>query len=420
VARLTDPILRSWLAARAPIAGVSDGGGLTFTLSPAGTASWVLRYRLDGRQRELTLGNYPDVGLADARRRARAARAEIDAGRDVAHEKRKARSERVRAGTFAELAADYRLRGAARLGERSRLEAKRYLDKDILPRLGRLPAREVSPEDVIDTVEAIARRSDAVARNVFVMLNVIFAHGMAKRIVLANPCAGLRITAILGERAAKRPRLKLSLDELRQVFAALPALGRPNELTVKILLATCVRRGELVRARWEHVDLERATWSIPDEHSKSGHGFVVPLAPLVARWFRELQAMAGASAFVLPARTRIGRMEDRHINERTLNAALANFRCGARAFSPHDLRSTARSHLAELGVELVVAERCLNHSLGGLVAVYDKHDYMTERRAALERWAQRLGELEPRTAAVIPMRAAGQSVPAVPGILARR
>jgi integrase len=75
------------------------------------------------------------------------------------------------------------------------------------------------------------------------------------------------------------------------------------------------------------------------------------------------------------------------MNGSTFNAALARLDCKARAFSPHDLRSATRSHLAGLGVDITVAERCLNHSLGGLVAVYDQNDYLTERRKALELWA---------------------------------
>lgn len=404
--RLTEPQLQRLVAAQRSIAGISDGGGLTFTLSAAGTASWVLRYRFAGRQREVTLGNYPDMGLAAARKAAGTARAKVDGQVDVASEKRAKRLERIRGLTFAGLARDYLARTGLALSARSRRETERYLEKDLEPRLGRELAREVTSEHIVEAIEAIAKRSDPVARRAFEILNVIFAHGMAKRLVLANPCAGLRIVAILGPRTARRRRLKLSAEELRQVLAALPRLGRPNELTVKILLATCVRKGELVRAKASELDLERALWSVPDEHAKAGRGYVIPLAPIVVAWFRELLELARGSAYVLPSRTRVGQIEDRPIHERTLNAALERLECGARAFSPHDLRSTARSHLAELGVDLIVAERCLNHSLGGLVAVYDQHDYLAERQRALGLWAKRLEDLEARPAEVLQLRAA--------------
>ena len=100
--------------------------------------------------------------------------------------------------------------------------------------------------------------------------------------------------------------------------------------------------------------------------------------------------------------------------QRTLNAMLHKL-CDAlgnkvRRFTPHDLRSTARSHLAALGVNVIVAERCLNHSLGGLVGVYDQHDYMTERRFALDTWASFVRALEAgepwQQGNVVPLRAA--------------
>jgi integrase len=120
---------------------------------------------------------------------------------------------------------------------------------------------------------------------------------------------------------------------------------------------------------------------------------------MVAGWFAELQAMAFGSRFVMPIRTRFnGKEGDAHMEPVTLNAALVTLakklgkKC--RRFTPHDLRSTCRSHLGALGVDVLIAERCLNHSLGGLVATYDKHDYLTERRRALEMWAAKLASIE--------------------------
>lgn len=167
-----------------------------------------------------------------------------------------------------------------------------------------------------------------------------------------------------------------------------------NALAVKILLATCTRIGELARAEWEHVDLEQRRWFIPDANSKTGRGFTVPLPEAVAEWFTQLHTLACGSRFVMPAR-QIRRTQNHggetHFEQRALNAMLVKL-CnrleGVRRFTPHDLRSTARSHLAALGVNLIVAERCLNHTLGGLMAVYDQHDYMGERLVALNRWTE--------------------------------
>ncbi len=403
---LTEVRLQAWTKARRPIAGKSDGGGLTFTLSRAGTATWVLRYRIAGKARELTLGNYPDMPLKKARKGAAAARAKIDGGVDVASEKRKDLITRSRAGTFRQLAEDYMIRAAPKLAPRTQDEVHRYLDKDILPRIGHLPVGELSGADMVGVVEKVAARSHSVARRAFQFLSVIFAHGIAKHMAKSNPCAGLKLSAILGESPKRRERIKLTDKEIRAILAALPELGRSNELAAKILLATCVRKGELIRAKWANVDLEAGVWTVPNEDSKSGKGFCIPLAPTVAAWFSELSGLACGSDWVLPS-LKGGRVNKAsHISNSTLNVALGRLDCKARDFSPHDLRSTARSHLAALGVDVLVAERCLNHSLGGLVAVYDQHDYMDERRRALELWAAYLNEAEKaRPWNVAPIRA---------------
>jgi integrase len=191
-------------------------------------------------------------------------------------------------------------------------------------------------------------------------------------------------------------RLKLTEAELRTVLNALFTIGTDNALAAKVLLLTCTRIGELTKAECAHVDFNRAEWFVPDANSKTGKGFTVPLTPAVLACFTALQPLACSLRFVLPARqtrrTRNHGGAEVPFEQRTLNAMLHKL-CDTlgdkvRRFTSHDLRSTARSYLAALGVRVTVAERCLNHSLGGLVGVYDQHDYMTERRAALETLAK--------------------------------
>jgi integrase len=274
----------------------------------------------------------------------------------------------------------------------------------------------VTPGDVVAIIEAVGAKSINVADLVFTAISEIFKHGLARHAVIANPCAGVSVSAICGRAEPRRQRLKLTEDELRLLLPQLHTIGKVNELTVKILLATCARIGELARAEWEHLDLDRGEWYIPDVNSKSGRGFTVPLPAQVVDWFRQLQPLATGSRFVLPAR-QVRRRENHggevHFEQRALNAMLHKLTArldGVRRFTPHDLRSTARSNLAALGVNLIVAERCLNHSLGGLIAVYDQHDYMTERRIALDRLTAFLQNCEsgqsPSSVTVLSFRAA--------------
>lgn len=415
--KLTDVQVRNWIKAGAAVAK-ADGDGLTFTLSANGLAAWILRYRIGGKRKELTLGRYPDTSIADARKLASEARARVQQGVDVGIEKQRARRESAGAWTVRQLGADYLAKAAGRLSPKTIKSRGQQLRDYVYPIIGAMPARDVSPADVVTVTERAAVKSLHVARLVLIAAREVFAHALARHVVEADPTAAVAAKAVIGQRPVSRARLMLTESELRAMFKALPAIGRANELAVKVLLSTCARIGELVAARWENVDFEARTWTIPPEDQKgkkikaaSGEdvrAFVVPLSPAALGWFLELKRLAYSSDYVLPTRARRGE-GDRPMTPSTLNAALdrlaETIADECRRFTPHDLRSTARSHLAALGADLLIAERCLNHALGGLVAVYDQHDYMTERRAALDKWGAFLLAIEAGQGwNVVPMR----------------
>ena len=401
VDKLDDVQIRHWIAAGNPVAK-ADGGGLTFTLSGAGAATWVLRYRHAGKARELTLGRYPDLSLSAARDRARKERAKIQEGVDVATE-RQAKLQAARmAKTVRELAADYMVKRFPHLAATTVKQRRHHIEDLILPRIGGRAIRDVTPQDIVHLLETLAEKKTAnVVEVTATALNEIFKHAQARRAIATNPCFGISPASITGKPPAPRQRLKLTQAELRAVLPELPSIGEWNALAVKILLATCVRINELTRAEWKDVDLERGLWNIPDETSKTRSGFVVPLAPAVVEWFQRLQVLACGSAYVLPARsTKRARRNggDWHCEQRAVNAMLHklcdNLGERVRRFTPHDLRSTARSYLSDFGVAPIVAERCLNHRLVGMLGIYDQHDYLEERRAALVTWGSFLQACE--------------------------
>ena len=385
--KITDIQIRHWLKAGVPVAKAQgDVPGLTFTLSAKGTAAWVLRYRIGGKQKEVTLGRYPDFGIAQAKTAAMEARAKIMSGADVAREKRQSQIYRAGQKTLAELARDYMDKSFPGLAKNTRQQRRHHIEDVIILRLGSIPANAVNGSDVVDLLERVGRDSVHVAGLVRIALSEIFKHGVARRVVSNNPCTGIAVSAVCGPAPPKRQRLKLTEAELRALLPALDGgMSETSALSIRVLLATCVRIGELLQAEWRDVKLDRAEWVIPATNAKTGRGVTIPLAPVVVEWFEQLKVLACGSRFVLPgAKGKTHRTPDaiaRAIDE--LTAKLP----AVRRFTPHDCRSTARSHLAALGVPVLVAERCLNHALGGLVAVYDQHDYFEERRKALQVWA---------------------------------
>ena len=296
---LTDVKIRNWVKTGKPLAA-ADGAGLTFTLSSKGTASWVLRYRFAGQARELTIGRYPDIGLSDARKQATEYRARIQKGADVARDKRRTKVEAAGAQSFRKLSEDYMDKVFPTLAKNTTLQRGRHIRNIIIPKIGLLTARDVSPADIVNLIEQVGKRTVNVAELVLTAVSEICKHGVAKRVLIANPCAGISIKAICGRPEPKRQRLKLTAKELRILLPALPSIGQQNELATKILLATCLRIGEVTRAEWSHVDFEKKEWLIPDANSKTGKGFAVPLVPAVIAWLKALETLSCGSPYVLP------------------------------------------------------------------------------------------------------------------------
>ena len=391
---LDDVQIRRWVAKGAAIAR-SDGDGLTFTLSSAGTATWVLRYRVSGvRRKEITLGNYPDLTLAAARKLARERRVDVDQGKDPAADKKVLKMRTQMAWTVRELISDYKEKKLTTppLAEGTVYYRKWDLDKIIGPKLGSMEVRNVTPADIVHVIES-SKRSWTICKRLLTSAKLLFAHACGKRLINVNPCVGIDLTALMGSRPPIRKRVMLAEDELRALLKDINDIGVENGLAFRILLATCVRSIELAKARWEHIDFELGTWWVPAESVKTRTGFLVPITPTVAEWFKSLQCLSGDSPWVLPARTdrRRKRVGDTHVGKTTLWAAITRaFDRGdidVRRFTPHDTRSTAKGHMRNMGIPNDITEIALNHALKGMEAVYDVREEIPERRQALEKWA---------------------------------
>ncbi|WP_334166345.1 integrase family protein [Achromobacter mucicolens] len=402
---LTDVQIKSWIRAGAPLAK-SDGGGLTFTLSKAGTPAWVLRYRMPGRRAEATIGNYPDITLAEARKEASRLRAMIDAGKDPAADKREAKQKARAAKTIDWLVDDYRAKVLRHLAPNSQKLYERQLrriDKSWRAR----PVDGVASGDVIDLVRKTKdgfataagwRETEAL----YIVTRELFKHAAGQHIIQVNPAMGISLESLIGKRPKAKVRLMLTDEELAVVMRA-EGMNRQNQLSVWIIAATCVRVSEFSTALREHVRIDQHTvkrlgsglWHIPA--SKTGPAMDIPLALPVVEWFRELDALALHSRYIVPARS-VARLRkgggDAAIGKDAVWGAIAYWfqyqKPDVRRFTPHDLRSTAKSHMRALGVDRDISEMCLNHKLKGVEGIYDQYSYWKERRDALTRWADHL------------------------------
>lgn len=398
---ITDKTLRAWLG-KGP-ADRSIGGGLTFVATsvgaPKGYASWMLRYRFGGMSREKVLGRYPDLSLKDARELARQDRARIQQGVDVAAEKRAERLKARERTDVADLAQVWYDRHIARTYKHPEV-VLRVIRRHINPVIGKLAVTEARPLH-IDRV--LTRILDAgaptVANDVLRYLFRMFHFAVKRRWIEANPAAGFEISDAGGTESARQRWL--NRDELVALAKAMrdtPNFGRENELAVWLLLALCVRKMELLSAKWAEFDLVRGVWSLHPSRTKTNQPIDIPLVPQVLGWLEEVKVFACNSEYLFPARRRIhmkGGVARRnrfgHVSPDTLNVALRRLPLDGMAhFTVHDMRRTARTHMAALGVDRFVAERALNHKLRNVEGVYNQYDYFEERKVALERWAQLL------------------------------
>ncbi|CCG85438.1 putative prophage CPS-53 integrase [Erwinia piriflorinigrans CFBP 5888] len=403
--KLTDMQIRAWIKAGERFEGRADGGGLYLRYRQVDQSpSWRFRYKFSGKQRAMVIGSYAELSLSKARETAKELAARVALGYDVAGEKQQRKAEALakmeadkNAMRVSDLAAEYFTRQILPRWKHPDI-LRRRIDKDINPRIGSMKVEDVKPRHIDDMLKAIVDRgAPTIATDVLRWTRRIFDYGIKRHALEINPCSAFEV-ADAGGKEVSRERW-LTRDELIRLFSAMrtaKGFSRQNEITFKLLLTLCVRKMELCAARWEEFDLNGAVWHLPEERSKNGDAINIPLPPPAVKWLEELHTFSCNSKWVLPARKMQNRMIP-HIQESTLPVALSKVRAelpDVPNFTIHDFRRTARTHLAALGIDPVVAERCLNHRIKGVEGIYNRHQYFDERKAALTQWADLLVALE--------------------------
>jgi len=419
MSKLTDIEIRSWIKAGERFEGRADGDGLylRFRDGDAG-ATWRFRYRFDGKQRVMNLGGYAALSLANARKTAKDLSARVSLGYDVAGEKQERKREAVakiedekNALTVGQLADEYFERMILGRWKYPNIVRSR-IENDIKPQIGKMKAEDVKPRDIDAMIQVVVKRgAPTVANDVLRWIKRIFDFGIKRHVVEHNPASAFDPSDAGGKEEA-RDRW-LTREEIIKLFQAMrdkaSTFTIENLYAVRLLLLLAVRKEELIAAQWREFDLDGAVWHLPEERTKTSAAIDIPLPAVAVETLRELERLACGSAYVFPARKMQSRMIP-HIDLNTLNAALAKhikpLLADVPNFTIHDFRRTARTHLAALGIDPHIAERCLNHKLKGVEGIYNRHDYYDERKKALDEWARLLKALEDGRADynVIPLR----------------
>jgi integrase len=335
------------------------------------------------------------LSLSKARERAGEIVAAAKRGVDlVAAEVREAelrRAAEAKARPFSEIAKSYldsikRLRSWRSIESRSRCH--------IIPKFGDKPIGEIRRADVVEFLDDLERKRGLrhQVNRCRETLRLIFGYAIERELLEVNP------VVMVKRRKLEVPRDRtLSAHEITALWRAIDCLPELPRAYFRVVLLTGARRNEARGMAWVELDLDAASWHLPAERNKSGRPFEIPLSTPVVETLRALPLL-GPQVFSLNGTRPM--MVHQWIERVRSEAGLPDVRL-------HDLRRTVRTGLAQLGVTFEVAERCLNHAMPGLQAVYNRHNYQNEMRRALQLWAEYVLALaEEREAKVVALRPA--------------
>ncbi|MGA2638651.1 tyrosine-type recombinase/integrase [Methylocella sp.] len=367
-------------AARREIADVKVTG-LFLVLQSTGAKSWAFRYRAAGQSRKLTLGN-GSMGLADARKAAMEAAAQVAGGKDPAGDAAAAREARkpvaaAAADAFETVARRFLAEHVDRkLSANSAYRYRSYIEKVAIPAWSGRRFGTIMRADVKALVKAKAD-TPILANRIFSTVSSLFSWALEEEIIATNPIAGMK----KANRETSRDRV-LTEAELVKVWNAAVATETPYSAVVRMLLLTGQRRTEVALMKHAEVDLAASLWTLPKARTKNKTAHTVPLSGMALAVLAEFPKGKSPKVFT----------EVRFDVEK----ARLDLACGVTGWTLHDLRRTCATGLQKLGVRLEVTEAVLNHKSGksrGIVAVYQRGDFADEKREALTAWAAKVSSL---------------------------
>lgn len=388
---------------------LADGGGMFLLVTPAGGKLWRLKYRIDGREKLLAIGAYPEIGLGEARRRREEARELIALGKDPSREKQrdKVRARVQAADTFAAICEEYcekRRRDGSKGWAPATATRSEYLLSLVCGSIGKLPIGEIEPADVLTAIRRIEGKGKLEsARRSLQLAGSVFRYAVATARLASDPTRDLRgalSTPTVTHYAAILEPVKVG--ELLRAINGYESMGL-TRLALQLAPHVFVRPGELRHARWDEIDLEGALWTIPAEKTKMRKDHRVPLSRQVIAILREIHAVTGPAGYVFPSvRTRA-----RPMSENTLNAGLRRLGYASDEMTAHGFRAMAATLLNESGKWHPDAiERALAHGDADKVrAAYTRGAYWQERVEMAQWWSDHLDTLR-KGADVVPINRA--------------
>jgi len=384
---------------------VMDGHGLFVRVSHTGNKTWVFRYRFGDalKPRRMTLGTYPRMTLASARELHARAMQDLQKGIDPGAVEQAEKTKRKAEPTFKDLLEEFWITELSKTPSGS--ARRKLVERDALPVWSSHKVTSIKRREAVILLDGVRDRAPITANRLQSVLVRMFNFASERGIIEFSPLAGMK-------RGKEKARSRILTDaETKQLWSALDLENKstdiyaPTKLALKMILLSGQRPGEVCGMALDEITNEK--WTIPETRTKNGEVQDVPLTPMMQEIIEQARVYAGQSRYVFtsprsplynfkkPEKAK-PKDDDVALGRVALSRALQRnwTAMGIKSqFTPHDLRRTLRTRLAELGVSDIVAERVLGHKLQGMLAIYNRHDYFVEKRQALERWENRLREI---------------------------
>lgn len=366
-----------------------DSSGLYLWVYADGKKYWRLRYWLAGKEKSLSLGVYPRIGLKEARRRRDVELKRLDNNLDPAAERRaeKIRAKNAAENSFEAVAREWHKKQRHLWVPTHAADVLRRLEKNAFPDLARRPIAEIdAPELLAAMRKTEARGAHDLAHRVLQVCGQVFRYGIVTGRCTRNVAADLR-GALTPHKAKHQAAVKPEeLPDLLRAIANYDAVGeKQTRIALQLMALTFVRTSELISAEWPEFDFDEKLWVVPSARMKMRDEHIVPLSRQAVAILEELEEMSTGSRFILP-----GRNPNKPISNNTMLFAL--YRLGYKGkMTGHGFRAVASTILNEMGFRSDVIERQLAHAERNEVrGAYNRAEYLAERIEMMQAWADYL------------------------------
>jgi integrase len=378
---------------------ISDGDGLLLLVKKSGAKSWVLRYRMGGKEKRAGLGKYPTVTLAQARELRNTFKHDLALGGNPQQRKKEERREALRieelkAATFSKIADCWYKEYEKTLSNSSRRGIKHRLDAYLLPKLGERPICEITTRELLDLLLEVEKRIPSTARRCRVIAGQVFQFAVTRGYVDFNIVHNLRNT--LKPRHERHHAALTAPKDVANLMTRIEAYHGTTVVRMALwfLLYTFQRPGEVRGAMWEEMDFDAALWRISGHRMKNGRPHIVPLSRQALEFLESLKRLAARSSespFIFPARW----PKVIPIAEPTICNALRTMGYTNEQMTAHGFRTLASTNLNEQGWNSDVIELSLAHVERNAVrAAYNHAERLPERREMMQAWADWLDGLK--------------------------